>query len=172
LSDAAKQVPVCEKENDGCIDDWQNLKEHKIFLNRGECRTYTGSAVNNTANVYEELGATNVQYFDSCKPDGSHYANDTNLMCLEHVFGPLKPNPKPIEYPSQMFDQRPFLTNKNVGFADEGLVYIPQSCKSGEIKCGLKVVFHGCGGYSDPDQDMKNFAEANDVILLHPNVPG
>jgi hypothetical protein len=46
-------------------------------------------------------------------------------MCLDHVFGPVKPNPEPIEYPSNMFDQRPFVTNKNVGFADFGYVYIP-----------------------------------------------
>jgi hypothetical protein len=53
------------------------MKDHKIYLTRGECRTYTGSAVNNTANVYEELGAQNVKYFDQCKPDGSRYDNDT-----------------------------------------------------------------------------------------------
>lgn len=71
-----------------------------------------------------------------------------------------------------MFDQRPFLTNNNVGFADFGYVYIPQACKSGKTECGLKIDFHGCGSAGDPGQDVKNFAEANHVILLHPNVPG
>jgi hypothetical protein len=93
-------------------------------------------------------------------------------MCLEHVFGPIKPNPEPIEMKSQMFDQRPFLTSQNVGFADYGYVYIPTDCRSGHIACGLKVVFHGCGSAGEPDDSTKSFADANHVILLHPNVPG
>ena len=70
-----------------CIDSVANLEAAKIFLTRSECRTYTGSAVENTRDVYAALGAKGMQYFDQCNPDGSHRKNDTIAMCLEHVFG-------------------------------------------------------------------------------------
>ena len=91
LSDAAANVPACAHNgtnNDpNCIDEVSNLRRSRVFLTRGECRTYTGNAVLNSVDVYKQLGASQLMYFDQCNPDGSHKPNDTTKMCLEHVFG-------------------------------------------------------------------------------------
>ena len=65
LSSAAAAVPACvpggsSNSSSHCIDDVSNLKQSKIFLTRGECRTYTGNAVLNSVNVYKELGSSGI----------------------------------------------------------------------------------------------------------------
>ena len=50
-------LKTCSGNDTDCIDDLQNMKNAKILLARGECRTYTGSAVENTRDVYKGLGA-------------------------------------------------------------------------------------------------------------------
>ena len=170
---AATGVPVCANSSGGdCIDSVEHLRTAKIFLTRGECRTYTGSAVENTRQVYQILGAQGIKYFDQCRPDGSHYANDTTAMCLEHVFG--KSSKKGAAAPGNnfRFPQAPFLTDYNVGFAEHGYVYLPTACQKKSAACGLQVRFHGCGHASPAAQTTQAYAEANNIVVLAPNVPG
>eukprot|EP01046_Picozoa_sp_COSAG06_P007409 COSAG06_NODE_361_length_16829_cov_8.781112_15_plen_380_part_01 len=197
LAHAAMVVPACgsntsstgSSEGGGgstdCIDDVANIRTAKIFLTRGECHTYTGSAVENTQDVYQLLGASNgIKYFDQCNPDGSHRSNDTTLMCLEHVFGPSLSSSSSSAGQQQqqasvakaennfLFPQAPFLTDYNVGFAEYGFVYIPTACANLSKTCGLQVRFHGCGSASPADATTQAFAEANAIVLLDPNVLG
>jgi hypothetical protein len=179
LAQAATGVPVCGANrsrggggSDDCIDGVEHLHAAKIFLTRGECRTYTGSAVENTRQVYEILGAQGIKYFDQCRPDGSHFANDTTAMCLEHVFGPSSKKGTANSANQFRFPQAPFLTDYNVGFAKYGYVYLPTACQAKSAQCGLQVRFHGCGHASQAEQTTQAYAEANNIVLLDPNVPG
>ena len=173
LAQAATGVPACTANSSGdCIDSVQHLRDAKIFLTRGECRTYTGSAVENTRQVYEILGAQGIQYFDQCRPDGSHLNNDTTTMCLEHVFGPSSRKGAAKPENRFRFPQAPFLTDYNVGFAPYGYVYLPTACQEKSAVCGLQVRFHGCGHASPANQATQAYAEVNNIVLLDPNVPG
>lgn len=124
LATAAAMTPFCRGNTSDCIDDVAHLKASNIFLTRGECRTYTGRAVENTRDVYSQLGAGRILYFDQCNTDGSHKKNDTLKMCLDHVFGPsaasaiLPGNP----LHNYMFPQGPWVTDRNVGFGEYGFM--------------------------------------------------
>tara|TARA_B110000208_G_C11789436_1_gene436893 strand:- start:1479 stop:3599 length:2121 start_codon:yes stop_codon:yes gene_type:complete len=179
---AAGKVGGCN--GGACIDPTSNLRAARIFLRRGECRTYTGSAVTNSRDVYEKLGASDIKYFDQCNPDGSHKINDTTKMCLEHVFGaPARPPRLESAVPAHnfLFPQAPFLSSYDVGFSHYGFLYVPSQCKlptrSTDLvnftstKCGMQVRFHGCGGGGPADPETQAFAEENGVVLLIPNVP-
>lgn len=173
LTAAAAAVPACARGGGSdCIDSTSNLTRSKIFLARGECRTYTGNAVINTRDVYAGLGAQAIRYFDECNPDGSHRKNDTVLMCLEHVFGQRNQS-APLELQhNYLFPQAPFVTDHNVGFGEYGFMYIPKVCESGDTPCGLQVRFHGCFGATPADPETQAFAESNGVVIINPNVPG
>jgi len=57
LVENALALPTCSKDTEwDCVDDFDGLKDAKIYLARTECRTYTGNAVENTRDVYEKLG--------------------------------------------------------------------------------------------------------------------
>lgn len=172
LAAAAADTPSCTGEDGACIDAVRNLESAKIFLTRGECRTYTGSAVANTRDVYAALGAKGMKYFDQCNPDGSHKKNDTIAMCLEHVFGPSDNTSEWKLAHNYIFEQAPYVTDYNVGFAKYGFVYMPSKCLDNSTVCGIQVSFHGCGTSSPPDPESMAYAESNGIVLLHPNVPG
>ena len=185
LAKLARDVPKCGRNiGEDCIDDICHLaKSGKVFLNRGECRTYTGNAVSNTADLYKALGIpeSNLMYFDQCLPDGSRKQNDTLRMCFEHLYGrPLHNQPKggdmPIstDFPSQsVFDQTPYVTSYDVGFSSIGYLFVPSACKpNGITKCGLQVRFHGCCGSTPPDPESMALAEAHNFVLMMPNVRG
>ena len=177
LAAAAAAVPTCSDGAAGggdCIDDVAHLARSKVFLTRGECRTYTGSAVANTRDVYAKLGASGLAYFDQCNPDGSHKHNDTTAMCLEHVFGSTAGDGGRGANPLHnfLFPQAPFVTDFDAGFGELGFAYVPAACEGGAVACGVQVRFHGCGEGTPPDPQTQAFAEKNNIILLGPNVPG
>jgi len=61
LVENAQALATCANATDtDCVDDFENLKDAKVYLSRGECRTYTGNAVENTKDVYEKLGVSGV----------------------------------------------------------------------------------------------------------------
>jgi hypothetical protein len=154
------------------VDDNSYLEKAKVFLSRSECRTYTGNAVENTRDVYEKLGAKGVGYFDVCNPDGSRKPNNTNTMCLEHVYGPLKAASKFNILNLAFFDQKPFITDEHVGFGRFGIMYVPTACSNKTAACGLQINFHGCGSAGPDSPEYMGYAEANNIVLIHPNVPG
>eukprot|EP00935_MAST-01C_sp_MAST-1C-sp1_P002666 g2666.t1 len=167
----AEAEPVPAAALGDCIDDTTNLATARIFLTRGECRTYTGSAVENSREVYSLLGAKGMKYFDQCNPDGSHKGNDTVVMCFDQVFGPLKHMGVPSPDANFLFDQRPFIDDVSVGVGDYGYAYVPPACAQGKKACGLQVSFHGCGGAFPPSPKSMAYAESNAIVLLHPNIP-
>jgi hypothetical protein len=174
LADAAKSIPVCTPggSNTDCIDDTAGLRDAKVFLNRGECRTYTGPAVVNTMDVYKKLGVEKVLYFDQCNPDGSHKSDDVTLMCLDVCFGPLQPPVDADPANNFMFRQAPYVTDFNSGFGEFGYIFVPPKCAKKEVACGMEVRFHGCGGPGPADQETQNYAQSNNIVLLDPGVPG
>eukprot|EP01065_Artemidia_motanka_P004664 TRINITY_DN1221_c0_g1_i1.p2 TRINITY_DN1221_c0_g1~~TRINITY_DN1221_c0_g1_i1.p2 ORF type:complete len:346 (+),score=46.32 TRINITY_DN1221_c0_g1_i1:71-1108(+) len=171
LVEVARSLPVCQPGQTHCIDSPTNLTSARVFLTRGECRTYTGNAVVNTKDVFDGLAGVEVaQYFDRCLPDGKKKKNNTERMCFDAMYGPgVRPAAIPSPFHLHFFDQRPFLTDYNVGFASWGAAYIPAACKRNE-SCGLQVRFHGCGGLGAPGP--VELAEANNVVLLYPTIQG
>lgn len=173
LADAARATPICVPGGSkDCIDDPANLRDAKVFLNRGECRTYTGPAVSNTMDVYKKLGVNNVTYFDQCNPDGSQKPDDVTLMCIAIAFGPLLPPVQANPNNNFMFRQAPYVTDDNAGFGEFGYAFVPPKCANKEVACGLEVRFHGCGGPGPADMETQNYAESNNIVLLDPGVPG
>ena len=191
LASQATALPSCQPadEADGgaaagrsdgdCIDALTHLRRARVFLTRGECRTYVGSAVENTLQVYKQLGAGDAAegggllYFDRCRPDGGHVDNDTTPMCLSHMMPSLKPKGRAEWRHLHAFEQAPYAVRDDVGFGPRGLVYVPEACRdAAQPACGLQVRFHGCGGVYPPDPETMAFAETNGIVLLLPAIQG
>lgn len=96
---------------------------------------------------------------------------------LTHLLGSLAPKREPPAERIRSFDQRPFLGKKAAGsgMADEGYVFFPKSCESGE--CRVHVAFHGCrqttreiGLRFVENAGYIEWAQSNRLIVLFPQI--
>jgi hypothetical protein len=93
-------------------------------------------------------------------------------MCLEHTFGPSTGSKIANPLANWVFDQQQFVDEKGSGFAEFGYIYLPEACEeSGTAVCGLQIVFHGCGSASLDNPETWAYAESNNIVIIHPNVP-
>ena len=196
------QVPYLVKlaREDHGIDLLSNLNRTRVLVTRGECRTYTGNAVENTLAFFVQAGggpdSARLIYVDNCHANSSadgcpreHVPScDDGVVCRGHVWNaagsaPLKPSVDADPASLMQFDQTEFLDGDyDTGFDRTSFVYIPAACRKNTSSsttltlptngCGLHVVFHGCGGCGGIGLDDANVraAEANDVVLLIPRI--
>jgi len=96
---------------------------------------------------------------------------------LAHLLGPLAPKQEPPAERVRPFDQQPFLDENAAasGMAQEGYVFIPESCESGG--CQVHVVFHGCGQTTQQiglrfvqNSGYVEWAQSNRLIVLFPQI--
>eukprot|EP01035_Chromulina_nebulosa_P018765 gene18765-24532_t len=73
------------------------------------------------------------------------------------------------------FDQTPYISSKQSSIGDQGYIYIPTSCQSGNVACSLHVSFHGCkqnletiGNLYASSTGFNSWAEINNIIVLYP----
>ncbi|HUO55121.1 MAG TPA: hypothetical protein VMU18_10285 [Rhodoblastus sp.] len=113
-------------------------------------------------------------YLDDCDYDQAG-------ILLEHFYGRLTPpGGQALSATRKAFSQQPFIGDhaapEEIGLADQGYVYVPESCKAGG--CRLHVVLHGClqnAGEFLPDGQafldgigVNQWADRNRIVVLYP----
>ena len=103
---------------------------------------------------------------------------DTAGAILEHLHGPLQQPTDAVADNLLTFDQAEFVEDNDPGrysLADDGHVYVPSVCRSGDTPCALHVALHGCLQGSERIGDAfyagagyNEWAEANAVVVLYP----
>ncbi len=117
----------------------------------------------------------------ACGETGPPFLNDCDTdqakAILEWLLGPLQPPGSPAAASFARFDQAPYAASLGAaGLAEEGVAYVPQSCRA-QAGCAVHVVFHGCkqGREAVGDAFVKGsgfarWAEGNRIVLLFPQV--
>ncbi len=118
---------------------------------------------------------------NACDVAEEPYISDCDLevagRILETIYGPLAPPTGVVEANLLEFDQHPAAagTPHSIGLDDNGYLYVPTACQSGDTVCKLMVVFHGCeqsarqiGTTFIDHAGFNPYAESNDIIVLYP----
>ncbi len=188
-----KQLDYYEKQ--GWIDALTNLKDDNVWLLHGQQdETVNRLAADALYTQYSGMvPAQNIQYIQD-QPFGHQFPTDIKgTECglsqtpfigqcnydaagklLTHLIGPLRPKIKQASGKIVKFDQREYGGDDAKSLADDGYIYIPQQCASGDA-CQLHISFHGCKQNEDAigmayiqDTGLNEWADTNRLIILYP----
>jgi poly(3-hydroxybutyrate) depolymerase len=186
-----------ELAEDGAIDPIAGLAADNVYLFSGKKDDTVKLAVVLAAKrFYEEVGVegSNMTLVEG---DGGHAlitAQGGGVACgvsdtpyvsncgynqaqaiLAWIYGPLADPSVEAKGRFILFDQQPF-SEPGDGFADEGVVYIPQSC-SEQPGCRVHIALHGCEQSRETVGDsfvkgagFAEVADANRLVILFPQV--
>ena len=182
--------------NSSSIAPLSYLADHHIWLMHGtNDKTVNRLAADALFTQYSQyVEAENIVYIND-KPFGHQFPTlDQGTMCgvsdspfigacnydaagelLTHILDkPLAPKATALSSKVMAFNQIEHGGEAANGLAEEGFIYIPSSCKSGE-KCDLHVSFHGCNQSTEfIGQDyvehigLNEWADTNNLIILYP----
>lgn len=189
----ARARELAEKD---AIDPLSALARHNVYLYSGdEDATVTRPVVEAAKRFYDLAGvpAGNVTLV---KGDGGHafiteeggaacgiseppFVSDCDYdqarAILGWIYGPLAPSPKTPQGEMIVFSQDDF-SDPGDGFADEGVVYVPASCRE-EPGCRVHIALHGCGQSREKIGDtfitesgFARIADSNRLVILFPQI--
>lgn len=191
LADKARQ-----RAEDKAIDPIADAVTDRVYLFSGtNDRTVVPGIVGSAVDFYRALGVPdgNIRFVSdlpaghafvteaeggACSRSGEPYIVDCDYDqakdLLTHILGPLA---APSTAPAGryvVFDQRPFAGERSrSGMAAEGVVYIPDRCRSGG--CRVHVAFHGCAQNRETVGDafvertgFARLADTNRLVVLFP----
>lgn len=194
LADHARQLA-----SQGLIDPLEVVTNDKVYLFAGtEDRTVVPPIVRTAAEFYEKIGVSgaNTKLIDSMPAGHAFVTEDKGLSCdvtgkpfvvdcdydqagevLSFIYGRLTPRSPQPSGTYIAFDQTPFLRDLvNHGLADQGVVYVPNSCSEG-ASCRVHIAFHGCaqnratvGDAFITGTGYARWADTNGFIVLFPQV--
>jgi poly(3-hydroxybutyrate) depolymerase len=180
----------------GTIDPLENLVDDRVYIFAGlEDETVAPAVGAQVAAFYRRAGIdeSRLELDDStpaghgfltedgpvaCASTGAPFVNDCDTdqaaVILEHIYGPLNP-PASNLHESVAFNQADYLPDpQRRGMSEEGWVYVPSSCASGE-PCRVHIAFHGChqnfervGDAFTVGAGFNRWAESNHVVVLYP----
>lgn len=157
-----------------CIDDVYYLQHSKVFISRHS--DDIEGAVENTVGLMAQMMADpqrDLKYMNIS--DDMDEAEEIG-HCLQHIYD-AAPWMKPGQgVPSNWytFDQTPFFKGQQIGFQDEGSIYIPERCRkeSGDQVCKLIIRPDTCTASSADVHIFAAYAEVNGMIVLQPCMGG
>jgi len=183
-----------ELAEDGTIDPLSALASHNVYLYSGnDDQTVTRPVVEAAKRFYDMAGVAlgNVTLVEGagghafiteeggagCGLSEGPYVSDCDYdqarAILGWIYGPLEPAAAVPQGEFVVFDQDPF-SDPGDGFADEGVVYVPPSCRS-EPGCRVHVALHGCrqsresvGDSFIEDTGFAEIADTNRLVILFP----
>jgi poly(3-hydroxybutyrate) depolymerase len=193
LAEIRQQAELWEKQ--GKLAKLDNLKESKVWLLHGTLDQKVASPINDAlVEQYQAwAGIDNVQYIND-KPFAHHFptlskghkcdisespylgncAYDAAGELLSFIAGPLNPRADATSGSLLSFNQKELGGSAAASLADEGYVYMPQSCQQGE-PCKLHISFHGCNQNSETlgttyakDNGLNEWADNNHLVVLYP----
>ncbi|HKA99650.1 MAG TPA: poly(3-hydroxybutyrate) depolymerase, partial [Methyloceanibacter sp.] len=154
----AKELAVA-----GDIDPIDDVKDDNVYLFSGnEDATVTRPVVEAAKRFFEEIGVQsgNITLVEkegghaflteeggaACGISAAPYVSDCDYdqakAILSWIYGPLTPPIPGLSGHFIVFNQNDF-SGASDGFADEGTVFIPESCAT-EPGCRIHIVLHGC----------------------------
>jgi poly(3-hydroxybutyrate) depolymerase len=185
-----------ELADDGEIDPLAALTTHNVYLFSGnEDETVTRPVVEAAKTFYETAGvpAGNVTLVEgegghafiteeggaACgitkKPYVSDCDYDQARAILGWIYGPLQTRSSAPQGEFVVFDQTAF-SDPGDGFADEGVVYVPPTCKT-LPGCRVHVALHGCqqsretvGDAFVKESGFAEVADSNRFVILFPQI--
>jgi poly(3-hydroxybutyrate) depolymerase len=189
---SAKRVK--ELAEAGVIDPIADLTDDNVYLFSGnEDQTVTRPVVRAAASFYKEVGVDpgNIALIEkegghaflteeggaACGISAEPYVSDCDYnqaqAILAWIYGPLaEPSPE-TSGRFILFDQGDY-TGAGDGLADEGMVYVPQSCLD-QGGCRIHIALHGCdqsreaiGDTFIKDSGFAAIAEGNRLVILFP----
>ncbi len=179
------------------IDPIEKVKDDRIYLFTGkEDRTVVPAIVEAAREFYQDLGVPpdQIEFVSdveavhgfvtedkgpACDHSGKPYIVDCDYdqagALLKQIYGPLAPRADEASGTFYVFDQIPFTRDlANHGLSDEGIVYVPQSCRETDA-CRVHIAFHGCGQNRTfvgdvfaRDTGFARWADTNNLIVLFP----
>ncbi len=191
---AASAARVKELAEAGAIDPVSDLADDNVYLFSGnDDETVTRPVVRAAVSFYKEVGVEpgNIALIEqegghaflteeggaACGISAAPYVSDCDYnqaqAILAWIYGPLaEPSPQSSSR-FILFDQGPF-NQAGDGLADEGMVYVPQSC-SEQTDCRIHIALHGCeqsreaiGDTFIKDSGFAAIAEQNRLVILFP----
>jgi len=189
-------------ERKNSIDKLANLTDSKVFLYSGTADSVVYPAVMKALNTYYQSFVTSsniksdftvrsehclptVNYGNACTFKGVPYINKCNYdgagQVLNWVYGDLKPKGSAVSSNIMAIDQSKYVPSgyslSSLSLGPKAYVYVPTACKSGDQKCKLHIVFHGCvqtiadvGDKYYVDGGYNEWAETNNIVVLYPQV--
>lgn len=179
---------------DGDIAPLTALANHTVYLYSGnDDQTVTRPVVEAAKAFYDKAGVAlgNVTLVKgagghafiteeggaACGLSEGPYVSDCDYdqarAILGWMYGPLEPASAEPQGEFFVFDQEAF-SEPGDSFADEGVVYIPSTCRS-EPGCRVHVALHGCrqsrGNVGDTfikDTGFAEIADTNRLVILFP----
>jgi poly(3-hydroxybutyrate) depolymerase len=181
----------------GRIDPLEGLKSDKVYIFSGaNDDTVERAVVERAAELYQELGVpeANIAFVKhekaahafiteegglACGKGGAPFINDCDYdqakAILQAIYGELR-GPADAAGQYVTFEQTGFATGSDSGLDNDGMAYIPETCRR-EDGCAVHVVFHGCkqawemlGDGFIKGSGFARWAEANGMILLFPQI--
>jgi poly(3-hydroxybutyrate) depolymerase len=181
-----------ELADSGAIDPLAGLASDNIYLFSGnEDQTVTRPVVEAAVAFYKEVGVPDgdltlvekegghafitEQGGAACGISAAPYVSDCDYdqakAILAWIYGPLANSASEPSGRFILFDQTAFGGD---GLADEGVVYVPQSCAE-EPGCRVHIALHGCeqaheavGDTFVKESGFAEVADANRLIVLFP----
>jgi hypothetical protein len=181
---------------DGKIDALEGLGDDNVYLFSGnEDSTVTRPVVKAADRLYRELGVPpgNITLIEdegghafiteqggaACGITAPPFVSDCDYdqakAILGWIYGPLEPAGTAPTEEFVVFDQSA-LAEPDASLADEGMVYIPPSCRD-QAGCRIHIALHGCGQSREKVGDtfvkesgFAEIADANRLIVLFPQV--
>jgi poly(3-hydroxybutyrate) depolymerase len=181
---------------DGVIDPVADLAPDNVYLYSGhKDDTVELDVVKAAERFYEALGIApgNMTLIEgdgghafvtshggvACEVAGAPYlvncGYDQAKAILAWIYGPLAVETATPSGKFILFDQGKFSTPGD-GFADEGVVYVPQACAA-HPGCRVHIALHGCEQSRDTvgdtfvkDSGFAEIADTNRIVVLFPQI--
>jgi len=188
---------VKELADEGAIDPIAGLSRDNVYLFSGnKDQTVTRPVVVAAKRFYKEVGVeeSNTTLIEgegghalitaqgggvACGISDTPYVSNCGYnqaqAILAWIYGPLADPSAEAKGRFILFDQQPF-AEPGDGFADEGVVYVPQSC-SEQPGCRVHIGLHGCEQSREAVGDtfvkgagFAEVADQNRLVILFPQV--
>ncbi len=183
-----------ELADDGALDPLSALQSHNVYLFSGHDDQTVARPVVEAAKRFYEIAGVPPGNVTLIEGDGGHafiteggglacglseapYVSDCDYdqarAILGWIYGPLEPPSAEPQGSFLVFDQTAF-ARPGTGFADEGVVYVPEACKA-EPGCRVHLALHGCGQSREEVGDafvretgFAETADSNRLVILFP----
>ncbi|WP_460428489.1 poly(3-hydroxybutyrate) depolymerase [Azotobacter armeniacus] len=168
----------------------ENLKDDHIYIFSGtRDKTGTPPVVNQTREFFKSIGVpeASIKYDKSadtsCPQAQPPFINDYDFeqptVMLNQIYPGLKPPAGYLSSATIAFDQSEFIDwdyTSMSSMSNTAYAYVPTACQTGKSR-PIHMVFHGCeqgakviGDKYYAQTDYNQMAEANDLIMLYPQV--
>lgn len=182
-------------QQQGKIDDLDNLKQSKVWILHGKLDSRVIEPVTDALHQQyaQWVGSDNLKYIND-KPFAHHFPTlkdgsecgvseapfvgkcdyDAAGKMLSHILDDVQPKADKMIGKLVTFNQQYLGKEPATTLADEGYLYVPETCAQGE-KCEVHVSFHGCNQNADAVGDafvanngLNQWAESNNLVILYP----